>query len=108
MNSALLYRQRSRSIFWIAFMTELAIHIGAVALAKNKSPTVKLEVFIPLADIEFNDVTAPEQVSEESVISPQVEEIHADQDGFPKENFKRLPVVRYRKATPALVRGTTP
>lgn len=48
MNSVLLYRQRGRSIFWIAFMTALAIHLGAVALAKTKSPIHGVEDLSPL------------------------------------------------------------
>lgn len=46
MNSVLLYRQRGRSIFWI--MTALAIHLGAVALAKTKSPIHGVEDLSPL------------------------------------------------------------
>ncbi len=55
MNLALLYRQNSRSIFWIAFMSALAIHVGAVALAKTKSPTAKPEDFSPASEVDLVD-----------------------------------------------------
>jgi TonB family protein len=108
MNRTLLHRHDGRSIFWIAFTSALAIHVGAVALAKNKSPTARLEVFSPPGDLEFIDVTEPEHVSEESVIPTPLEQIHADQETFREENLKPLPVRTYRTARPAsLVRGTT-
>ena len=58
MNRALLYRQHGRSIFWIAFVSAVAIHIGAVAFAKTKSPTARLEDFSPLGavDVDIGEV----------------------------------------------------
>ena len=52
MNSALFYREHGRRLFWIAFVSALAIHIGAVALAKTKSPTVRLENFTLTDDVD--------------------------------------------------------
>ena len=60
MNPAFVYRQHGRSIFWIAFMSALAIHLGALALAKTKSPPITLEVFTPLDDLELVDTAEPE------------------------------------------------
>ena len=60
MNPAFVYRQHGRCIFWIAFMSALAIHLGAVALAKTKSPTTRLEDFSPAADLELVDTAEPE------------------------------------------------
>jgi TonB family protein len=108
MNPALLYRQNGRSIFWIAFVSALAIHVGAVALAKTKSTTAKLEDFSPAGDVEIIDAAEPEPALEESVTPPPSEQVHPDEDSFPEENFKPSPVCAYRKARPAsLVRGTT-
>ena len=76
MNSALLYRQHGRCIFWIAFISALAIHLGAVALAKTKPPTTKLEDLSLLGDVELVDVAESEPALEESVTSPPLEQIH--------------------------------
>jgi TonB family protein len=89
-------------------MSALAIHVGAIAIAKNKLPTVKLEVFSPPGDLEPIAVTELEPVSEESVMTPPLEQVRADQDTFLEENLKPSPVRTYRKARPAfLVRETT-
>jgi TonB family protein len=103
MNSALLYREHGRRLFWIAFVSALAIHIGAVALAKTKSPTTRLEHFTPAGDVEI-DASEPEPALEEPVTSPPIEEVNPDQDGFQEGNHKPSPIRVYRKA---LVRGTT-
>jgi TonB family protein len=109
MNAALLYRQHGRSLFWIALVGALAIHIGAVALAKTKLPPVRLENFTPTGDVVIG--YAPEleaALPEESVTQPPSQEIHSDQDAFPDENHKPPSVRAPRKARPAsLVRGTT-
>ena len=60
MNPAFVYRRHGRCIFWIAFMSALAIHLGAVALAKTKSPPATLEDFNPPGDVELVDTAEPE------------------------------------------------
>jgi TonB family protein len=106
-NPALLYRQHRRSIFWIAFMSALAIHVGAVALAKTKSPAATLDNFITPGDVELIDAVEPQPaLLEESATPPPLEQIHP-QDSFPEENRTPSPLRPYRKARPAsLVRGT--
>ena len=101
MNSALLYRQQSRCIFWIAFISALAIHVGAVALAKTKLPSAKLQDFSPPADMELVNAAEPEPLSLEQLVpSPPLEEIQPDQESFPEENLKPSRVRPYRKARP--------
>lgn len=109
MNPALLYRQQGRCIFWIAFISALAIHVGAVALAKTKLPSAKLQDFSPPADVELVNAAEPEPpLLEELVPPPPLEEIQPDQDSFPEEDLKPSPVRPYRKARPpSLARGTT-
>jgi len=108
MNPALLHRQNGRSIFWIAFMSALAIHIGAVALAKTRSPTAKLENVSQPGDVEVIDAAEPEPALEQSFTLPTLEEMHPDQDSFLEEDHKPSPVRPRRKAQPASgVRGTT-
>ena len=108
MNSVLLYREHGRRLFWIAFVSALAIHIGAVALAKTKSPMTRLEHFTPPADVDIIDVIEAEPgLLEESVTPPPIEEIHPDKDVFREENFTPLPVRAHQKPRPpSLARGT--
>ena len=106
MNSALLYREHGRRLFWIAFVSALAIHIGAVGLAKTKSPVAKQENFSPPSDVVI-DASEPEPALEEPPTLPPLEEIHSDQDSFPEENHTP-PSVRPRQKSrpPSLMRGT--
>jgi protein TonB len=113
MNPAFVYRQHGRSIFWIAFMSALAIHLGALALAKTKSAPALLaftgEDFYPPGDVELVDTAEPEPaLLEESATPPPLEQIPTDQDTFREENLTPPPVRAHRKARPAsLFRGTT-
>jgi TonB family protein len=107
MNRALLYRQHGRSIFWIAFVSAVAIHIGAVAFAKTKSPTARLEDFSPLGAVVV-DIAETETALEESVTPLPLEEIHPDQDSFTEEVRTPPPVRAHRKARPvSILRGAT-
>ena len=110
MNLASVYPQNSRSIFWIALMSAFAIHLGAVALAKTKSPTAKPEDFSPLSDVEVVDTAEPEPaLLEESAPPPPLEQIHPDQDSFQEKNLMPPPIRAHRKARPpSLIGGTMP
>ena len=109
MNPALVYGQHGRSIFWIAFMSALAIHLGAVALAKTKSPSAKLQDVSPLPDVEVVDTAEPEPaLLEQSAPPPPLEQIHPDQDSFQEKNLMPPPIRAHRKARPpSLIGGTT-
>src|SRR4051812_47908789 len=109
MNPALVYRQNGRSIFWIAFVSALAIHLGAVALAKTKPPATKLEDFSLPGDVEVLDTAEPEPaLLEQSAVPPPLEQIHPDQDSFREKNLMTPSVDAHRRARPvSLVRGTT-
>src|SRR5262245_59989560 len=108
MNSALLYREHGRRLFWIAFVSALAIHIGAFALAKTKSPVAKVENFTTDTAVDVIDAFEPEPTPpEESVKPPPLEQIQSDQDRFPEENHTLPPVrAHQRSRSPSLVRGT--
>src|SRR5215469_39219 len=107
MNSALLYREHGRRLFWIAFVSALAIHIGAVALAKTKSPIAKPENFTPASPVDILDGSEPQPTPpEEFVTPPPLEQIQPDQDSFPEENHTPPPVrLRQKSWPPSLVRG---
>jgi len=109
MNSALLYREHGRRLFWIAFVSALAIHIGAVALAKTKSLIAQVENFAPATAVDIVDVFEAEPAPpEESVTPPPLEQIQPDQESFPDENHTPPPIRAYRNARPpSLARGTT-
>jgi protein TonB len=109
MNPALLYRRNGRSIFWLAFFFALAIHLGAVALAKTRSPSIKLQDVSPLPDVEVVDTAEPEAaLLEESAPPPPLEQIHPDQDRFQEENLTPPPIRAHRTARPpSLIGGTT-
>ena len=109
MNPALLYRRNGRSIFWLAFFFALAIHLGAVARAKTKSPSIKLEDVTPSWDVEVVDTAEPEPaLLEESAPPPPLEQIHPDQDIFQEKNLTPPPIRAHRKARPpSLIGGTT-
>ncbi len=108
-NPALLYRQRGRSIVWLAFVSALAIHIGAIALAKTKSTTAALEDFTPFGDVDIRYAPEPQPaLPEESTFASPLEQVYTDQDVFREENLTRPPVrVRSRTRPASLVRGTT-
>ena len=108
MNPALLYRQNGRCIFWIAFVGAIAIHLGAVALAKTKPPTTALKHFTPSDGLDIIATSEPEPALEEPATPPPLGDIHPDEDSFPEENHKPLAVRAYHKARPpSLVRGPT-
>jgi TonB family protein len=108
MNSALLYREHGRRLFWIALVSALAIHMGVVAFAKAKSPIAKLENFDPATAVDIVDVFEAEPaLPEESVTPLPLEQIQADQESFPEENHTFPPIrARQKSRPPSLVRGT--
>ena len=108
MNSAFVCRQHGRSIFWIAFFFALAIHLGAVALAKTKLPSANLRDVSPLPDVEVVDTAEPEPaLLEQSAPPPPLEQIHPDQDSFQEKNLTPPPIRVHRKARPPSVIGGT-
>jgi len=90
-------------------MSALAIHLGAVALAKTKSPSIKLQDVSPLPDVEVVDTAEPEAaLLEESAPPPPLEQIHPDQDSFQEKNLMPPPIRAHRKPRPpSLIGGTT-
>jgi TonB family protein len=110
MNPAFLYTRNGRSIFWLAFFFALAIHLGAVAIARTKSSTTKLKDVSPSSDVEVVDTAEPEPpLLEESAPPPPLEQIHPDQDIFQEKNLTPPSIRAHRKARPlSLIGGTTP
>ena len=108
MNSALLYRRRGHWICWVACVSAIAIHIGAVALAKTKSPPTELANLSSPGVLELVDIVEPEPALEAWTRPPPLEQIYLDQDVSPEEAHKPSLSRSYRKARPTfLARGTT-
>ena len=109
MNPAFVYRQHGRSIFWIAFISALAIHLGAVALAKANHRVLSCKMSARLPDVEVVDTAEPEPaLLEESAPPPPLEQIPSGSGQFQEENLTPPPVRAHRKARPpSLIGGTT-
>ena len=90
-------------------MSALAIHLGAVALAKTKSPSANLRDISPLPDVEVVDTAEPAPaLLEESAPPPPLEQIHPDQDSFQEKNLTPPPIRAHRNARPpSLIGGPT-
>src|SRR5436309_15035044 len=99
MNPSFVYRQHGRIIFWIAFMSALAIHLGAVALAKSKSPPATLEDFNPPGDVELVDTAEPGPALLEEWATPaSLLPLYPGQDSFREENLTPTLVRAHRTA----------
>lgn len=109
MNAPLLYSQRSRSLFWIALLSALAIHICAVALAKTKSPTPMPECSIRFSEVDVRYAAEPEPVApDESVRPPPPMEIHPGHDIFRDEDYAPPTARVHRRIGPtSLAKGAT-
>jgi TonB family protein len=85
MNAAVLYRSRSRWLFWIALACAAAIHLGAVVLAKGKSDKVVVQDLRPPGvDVEVLGVEPEQTPPEESVMPP--EQLAPQEETFPEES----------------------
>ena len=108
MNPVLLSRQRGRCPFWFAVICALAIHLGAVVLAKNRSDNSKIEKFSPPdADVELVEEQPKPELPEELITPPPLEQIPPDQDNFHEEKLTQ-PSVRSRKKARPRTRTSTP
>src|SRR5262249_4961588 len=89
-------------------VSALAIHIGAIALAKTKSPIAKIENFTADTAVDVIDAFEPEPTPPgEAVKPPSFEQIQPDQDTFPEENHTLQSVSAHQRSRPpSLVRGT--
>jgi TonB family protein len=109
MNRPLLYRSRRPWMFWIAFVSAVGIHLGAVVVARTRSGSAQVENFTPPeGGVEVIE-TEPDPISpEDSLAVPPLEQIPLDQEIFSEENLKNPKVRPRRKIRSAsLIRGTT-
>ena len=105
MNTAVIYRARSRGLVWLAFGCAITIHLTAIALAKSKS-----QVFSPVVCPFGSEVEVtyfpPSEPPAETVFTPDQVQPATDEDTFPEENAKTP--IRPRKQMPvtSVVRST--
>ncbi len=97
MNEAMIYRPNSRRLTWIAFVCAITIHLGAIAIAGNKSKFLVVNVVpdsfdAPVVGIDENPAPMP---LEEETITPPI----TDENEFIEDNVKP-PLVRPRKKAP--------
>jgi protein TonB len=107
MSAALLYRPRRYSLFWIAFACAVAIHVGAVVLAKSKPEKATVQDFRPPGvDVDIVDTTSEPLPPEESAIPPRPEQ--PEEEAFLEENRTPVPVRPRKKARVASFMTGTP
>jgi len=111
MNTALIYRAKNRGLVWIALICAIAVDLGAIAIAENRSrsavPTWGNEVSVVIAT---DEPEPPPPKPEEFLPPEQIPEV-ANDDAFPQENSTPPPVPRRKKSavvTAARVTGIAP
>jgi TonB family protein len=97
MSVAMTYRPNNRRLTWIAFVCAVTIHLGAIAIAENKSKPLVVNVIPESFDhavvgIEENPPPMPQ---EEETITPPI----TNESEFTEYNVKP-PLVRPRKKAP--------
>ena len=104
MSVAMIYRPNNRRLTWIAFVCAITIHLGAIAIAENKSKPLVANVIPesfdpPVVGIDGNPPPMPQ---EDETITPPI----TNESEFTEDNVKP-PLVRPRKkaAVSAVVRS---
>lgn len=97
MNKALIYRPNNRRLTWVAFVCAITIHLGAIAIAGNKSKPVSVVSWGELDGPPIDGQYGPPPPEIETVSPPEPNVIE-DQE-FTEENVSPRQV-RPRKKTP--------
>jgi len=110
MNVAMIYRPKNRKLIWLAFACALSIHLGAIALAANRSAMLTPNFsppgddvqgidFLPADPLEVTDVSPPDQ--------PAVpdEEFYDDKVTAPIRPQKKVPVAAIRSNFSGMTTG---
>ena len=103
MNEAVIYRPNNRKLIWFAFACAITIHLGAIAIAENRTkPTAMMswgEPDGPPIDVEYGS-PPPETETvlppESNVIEDQefTDENVSPQRARPRKKMSLMPVVR--------------
>ena len=105
MNQALIYRANNRRLIWFAFACAITIHLGAIAIAGNKTKPVTVTSWGgpegPPIEIEYPP--APPEI--ETVLPPD-QPIVENQE-FVDDNVPRPPINPRTKTPVTAVRGAT-
>jgi TonB family protein len=94
MNTALIYRPNNRKLSWIAFACAITIHLGAIALAGNKTkPATITWGGEPDNPIIGTDSQEPPEIE---FVLPSQPTVGENQD-FPDENVTQPPIRPQRR-----------
>src|SRR5436190_3891948 len=89
MNGALIYRPSNRKLTWIAFACAITVHLGAIAIAANKTKPVSV-TWEGGSDAPpvIGTIDPPPQPPEAEIILPSEQPLN-DQQEFVDENVTR-------------------
>ena len=96
MNKALIYRPNNRRLTWVAFVCAITIHLGAIAIAGNKTKPVSI-TWNGGSEDPVIGIETPPQTPETELVLPPEQTVIEDQE-FTEENVSPRPV-RPRKKT---------
>src|SRR5438552_2979307 len=98
MNGALIYRPSNRKLTWIAFVCAITVHLGAIAIAANKTKPVSVtwEGGFDAPPV-IGTIDPPPQPPEAEIILPSEQPLN-DQQEFVDENVTR-PLIHPRTKT---------
>lgn len=97
MNTALIYRPNNRKLIWLAFACAITIHLGAIALAENKSRIVAPDLTSSGNEVQGVDVP-PSDPPEVVDVSPSEQPVITDDADFYDD--KMTTPIRPRKKMP--------
>jgi protein TonB len=105
---ALLYRPSARWQIWLAFGCASALHLAAIALARNESEPAS---FLPPPENGIDVVIdpTPNQTPVQSVelLPTEASELVKPDEAFPEENFTPAPIRRKNLKPSRLIRPTS-
>jgi len=105
MNTALIYRPNNRKLIWIAFACAITIHLGAIAIAKNKANPVVLNWDGKTNDSVIGEFDpSPQPPDPDITLVPKIA-ANPDQE-FTEESAVQTPI-HPRKKTPVIPMRST-
>ena len=91
MSGALIYRPNNRKLIWFAFACAITIHLGAVAIAGNKSKAISLNWDGGFDGPPVIGTLDPLPSEDPEIVLPQEQPL-IEQEEFVDENLSRPPI----------------
>jgi len=100
MNKAVIYRHNNRKLTWFAFACAITIHLGAIAIAGNKTKPVSVawEEGPDAPPVSGTIDPAPQPPEAETILPPEQPSIEPHE--FIDENVKLAPIHPRKKISP--------